>query len=100
MATVGQFNRVWEDHTIKLTLGGGLTDEAAAEINPLFLKFKTEFEKQFGVDIQRVDTIPQNQEITGTTLEALRAWVQRINHTVDEDFLGDDYLFWCGFRQK
>lgn len=99
MATVGQFNRVWENFTVRSNLFI-LTDEAKAEINPLFREFRTEFEKQFGVPIRRVDSIPQDQEITGDALVKLKAWVERINQRVDEDFLGDDYLFWCGFRQK
>ena len=75
MATVGQFNRVWTDFSIKCGYLF-LTDEAKAEIGPLFREFAAEFEKQFGVDIQKVNTISQDLEITGPALEKLKAYIK------------------------
>jgi hypothetical protein len=93
MTTVGQFNKVWMDFSRKCcTLF--LTDEAKAEISPLFREFASEFEKQFGVDIQKSDTVPQDAEITGVALEKLRLYVERIDQSVSEDYRG-----WCGLRQ-
>jgi len=92
MATVGQFNRVWTDFSIKCGYLF-LTDEAKAEIGPLFREFAAEFEKQFGVDIQKVNTISQDLEITGPALEKLKAYIKRISQSVSED-----YISWCGLR--
>lgn len=93
MTTVKQFNRVWEDFTIKSVTACGLTKEAKAEIAPLFAAFAEKFERRFQISIQKSDTLPPETEITGAMLEKLKAWVERISRTAGEDYLG-----WCGFR--
>ena len=90
MTTIGQFNKVWTDFSTKLATFF-LTDEAKKEIKPLFHEFAAEFEKQFGVDVQELNTIPQDKEITGVALKKLKAYVERINQSVEEDYIG-----WCG----
>ncbi len=92
MTTVGQFNRVWEDYTRKACLFFP-TDEFRSETGPLFRSFADAFSEQFGASVQAVDSIPQDREITGTTLERLRGWVECVNRAVSED-----YLAWCGLR--
>ena len=93
MTTVGQFNRVWTDYSQLSILAGGLTDEAKAEIGPLWTTFSTAFQEHFGVSVQGVDTVPQDSEIIGSVLEALRAWIERVNPIVNLD-----YLALCGMH--
>ena len=67
-------------------------DKNKADIRPLFYELAIAFEKQFGVNIRRLDRMPQDQEITGVALEKMKAYVKRINQSVEED-----YVDWCDF---
>lgn len=95
MATVRQFNRVWEDWTTKYILWAGLTDKAKAEIDPLWSAFTSEFQDRFGVNIQQSDSININQdaEFSGTILEKLKAWLECAGK-----FARVNYLAWCNLQ--